>query len=294
MEQSKLAGGGTNVGGGWLSRQFRRVSSLINDSPFLRFFFGNVSAGLEVAADLLGSIGLKTASTHVELNTTEEQQLNNWADNFLVQLKPKLEQFARASSDQSTVQSKIDLINDMYRQLGAIQAHFSAGSSGMTINQTAARKQFVNELTNQIRMVVELQTTLIPVPISINNKNIAMNSVNTNGITANSSVVSFVTPQVSTNVKTGTVNPELVIPTLPNLVFNPDPSSAIKDVADSDPIKTDPTTPVATNPTNVATPGKKKNVLLKGLGVVAAGFILYKIFTPEKKATNKNTKQKRS
>ncbi|MPT34796.1 MAG: hypothetical protein E2604_06855, partial [Flavobacterium sp.] len=173
MEQSKLFGGGTNVGGGWLSRQLRRVASWINDEPLLRVFFGSIAGGLEIAADLASSFGLKASTPTVELTALEQQQLNNWANSFTTQLKPKLEQFARYN-DQYTNQQKIDSINDMYRQLGAIQAHFSAPVAGYSANQIAARKQFVDELTKQIRLKVEFLTTDLPFAISVSNKNVFM------------------------------------------------------------------------------------------------------------------------
>jgi len=292
MEQSKLFGGGTNVGG-WLSRQFRRVSSWINDSSLLRIFFGNMAGGLDTAAGLLEDVGLKTSTPTIELTALEQQQLDNWAGNFTAQLKPKLEQFARYT-DQYTDQQKIDSLNDMYRQLGAIQAHFSAPVIGYSANQIAARKQFVDELTRQIRLKVEFLTTDLPFAISVSNRNVFMNVIDTNGITAGSPVVSVVVPQISTNVKTTTSSPELIVPNIPNTGISFNPSSPVKDVAEiSDPIKVDPATPVATNPTTgTKTESKSSNVLLKGLGLLAAGYVLYRVVTPEKKTSNKKSNKK--
>lgn len=291
MEQSKLLGGGTNVGGGWLSRQFRRVASWINDEPLLKVFFGSIAGGLEVAADLASSFGLKTSTPTIELTSLEQQQLDNWASNFTTQLRPKLEQFARYT-DQYTDQQKIDSLNDMYRQLGAIQAHFSAPVAGYSANQIAARKQFVDELTRQIKLKVEFLTTDLPFAVSILNRNVYMNSIDTNGITAGSPVVSVVVPQITTNVKTTTSSPELIVPNIPNTGISFSPESPVKDVATSEPIKVDPSNPVATNPTNVATGGKKSNVLLKGLGLLAAGYVLYKVIVTDEKPKNKKSNKK--
>lgn len=290
MEQSKFFGKD-----GWLSRKFRKAARWIQDNSLLEAFFGQVAAGLNIVAAGAEALdlGFKTSTVSISLTPLEEQLLDQWADGFLNQLKPKLEQFARYN-DQYTNQQKIDSINDMYRQLGAIQAHFSAPVAGYSANQIAARKQFVDELTKQIRLKVEFLTTDLPFAISVSNKNVYMNSIDTNGITASSPVVSVVVPQITTNVKTTTSSPELIVPNIPNTGISFNPESPVKDVATSEPIKVDPSNPVATNPINVATGGKKSNVLLKGLGLVAAGYVLYKVFTPEKKTTNKNTKRKRS
>ncbi|WP_347066039.1 hypothetical protein [Flavobacterium sp. WV_118_3] len=289
MEQSKFFGKG-----GWLARQFRRASSFIRDTPILRDFFGQVAMGLDFAADgaeAMGFTGLKTSVANIDLTPLEEQQLDQWINNFTAQLKPKLEQFARYN-DQYTNQQKIDSINDMYRQLGAIQAHFSAPVAGYSTNQIAARKQFVDELTKQIRLKVEFLTTDLPFAISVSNKNVFMSSIDTGGITSGSPVVSVVVPQITTSVKTTTSSPELIVPNIPNTGIYFNPESPVKDVATSEPIKVDPSNPVATNPTNVATGGKKSNVLLKGLGLVAAGYVLYKVIVTDEKPKNKKSNKK--
>lgn len=286
MEQSKLPGGGTNVGG-WFSRQLRRVSSFIKENPLLNSFFGIVAGGLDIAASGFELFGLKTSTLTVDLTALEQQQLDNWANGFLAQLTPKLEEFARYNN-VSDAQSKIDTLNDVYRQLGAIKAHFAAPSPGFSPNQLRARKQLVDELTLQLQLKVEFLTTELPVQISLVNRSFPVSSINTNGITANSPVATVTVRQISTQVKGSGGGSSWLDTVLPigNEVatFNPDPTSPVKDI--TDPVKVDPAAPTTTPPK----PTSNNKGLRILAGIATAAIITYAIASS---GGNKNKKSKK-
>ena len=289
MEQSKLFGKD-----GWIARRFRIASNWIKDNSLLNAFFGAVAAGLDFAADgaeALDFIGLKTSGTitNVILSASEEAQLDAWADNFMARLSPKMEEFARYNSQGDT--QKLNTLNEVFRQQGAIKAHFNASTGGMTANQVKARNQYVEQLTQGITLTAEFLTNTLPFPVQLKNTTVQMNTINTNGITANSPVVSVTVPQISTVIKGAT--PDLVLPSTPLpgevIHFNPE-TNPIKDVVTGNPVKDETTA----NPTNPTTPvAKKSNTFLKVLGIGTALFVTYKIFVPDEKEKKEKKSNKK-
>lgn len=289
MDESKLLGGGTNVGG-WLSRQFRRISNFISDNGLLNFFFGKLAEVFSIAAEGAEGMGLKT-STPIELTILEQQQLDAWADQFLIQLSPRLEDFAKFQSNES-LQQKIDILNNAYKESAAIKAHFAAATAGLTANQVQARNTYVQKITEQLLMKAELLTTGLPAEITIRNTTVQMNKINTNGITANSPVTAVITPQISTNVKTGTVDPVLIIPNIPTtaIPFTPAPNTPVKDVAIVDPVKVDPNTSETTtgdNTTGTKPTTSSSKIALGLLALAGLSFLGYKALSGNKKKSNK-------
>ncbi|MEO4005799.1 hypothetical protein [Flavobacterium sp. CAU 1735] len=288
MDESKFFGKG-----GWLARQFRRGASLIRDTPILRDFFGQLALGLDFAADGAEAIevGFKTTA-NISLSPLEEQQLDAWADQFLIQLSPRLEDFARYQNNES-LQQKIDILNNAYKESAAIKAHFAAATTGLTTNQVQARNTYVQKITEQLMLKAEHLTTDLPAEITVRNTTVQMSKINTNGITANSPVTAIITPQISTNVKTGTVDPVLIIPNIPTtgIPFTPAPNTPVKDVAVVDPIKVDPNTPATNtgnNTTGTKTTTSSNGKMALGLLVLAGlSFVGYKALSGNKKKSNK-------